>query len=86
MGNCAKKQLPQLDKDFVILAKKGDINAMYKLGNYYYENKDYVNMKKYYLMAIDKGNTTFINESLLGESMLPVIRGPELKLIKKNLG
>ncbi len=35
--------------------KKEIIIAMNNLGHYYEEQKDYENMKKYYLMAIEKG-------------------------------
>ena len=35
----------------------GDIQAINRLGKYYKSQKDYDNMKKYFLMAIDKGDT-----------------------------
>jgi len=37
--------------------EKGCYNSMHNcIGTYYYNQKDYDNMKKYYLMAIEKGN------------------------------
>jgi hypothetical protein len=36
-------------------------NAMFELGDYYEKQKDDDNIKKYYLMAIDKGNVVQCN-------------------------
>ena len=42
--------------------EKNNSDAMYDLGYYYHSiEKDYDNMKKYYLMAIEKGNSKAMN-------------------------
>ena len=44
-------------KYYSICVKKGDIDAMIKLGNIYYKKENYDLMRKYYLMAAEKGST-----------------------------
>ena len=34
---------------------------MFNFGNYYEKIKDYINMKKYYFMAINKSNSSAMN-------------------------
>ena len=44
---------------------KGNSEAIHSLGDYYhYTEKNYDLMKKYYLMAIDKGNDTSVTNIL----------------------
>jgi TPR repeat protein len=43
-------------QSMIIDANNGDSNAMVALGAYYEDIKDYDNMKKYYLMAVEKNN------------------------------
>ena len=45
-------------KYYLLAVDKGNAEAMYKLGNYYYDIKDdYIHAKKYYVMASEKGNS-----------------------------
>jgi TPR repeat protein len=46
-------------KYFLQATEKGDAVAMYNLGYNFYHEKNYDLMKKYYLMAIDKGREAF---------------------------
>jgi TPR repeat protein len=45
-----------MKKYYFMAIEKGNSNAMYKLGLYYYKIKNYKLMKKYYLMAIKEEN------------------------------
>jgi hypothetical protein len=56
--NYIKKDYELMKKYYMIAIKKGNSNAMYKLGYYYYIETDYKLMEKYYMMAINKGNST----------------------------
>ena len=40
---------------------KGNSDAMVQFGEYYYTEKNYEEMKKYYLMAIKRGNSDAVN-------------------------
>jgi TPR repeat protein len=41
---------------FLMAIEKGHSDAMFELGNYYNDQSDFDNMKKYYLMAIEKSH------------------------------
>ncbi len=49
-------EIDKMIEEYYILINANIPHAMVELGNYYYGINDHENMKKYYLMAIEKGD------------------------------
>jgi TPR repeat protein len=56
-----KHSKQSIENSLLMHVAKDDSHAMVFLGYYYDEQKDYKNMEKYYLMAIEKGNSIAMN-------------------------
>ena len=54
----------QQNAEGMLAIEKGNSDAMYNLGFYYEEIKDYDNMIKYYLIAIENDNETLFDQQL----------------------